>query len=462
MAIKGQRFHVDLESDDDDIEHRDGTLETARPSTGVSPTFNLAFVQDITERSTTSARPPSPPKLMNSVTGFPAHKLRSTSSAFKKQWKGGRREENHHHGPRSQEMSQAQSRGNNSTLLDTQGNESLNETDRKLIDEENQQRIARMSTREIEQEKAELLAGLSPSLIERLLKKANINNEMTGNGMDSCVDQKTLGPLHDTGPSAVPPRTVSKKVMFETLDDNTPSGTMLLEADTPTDPDAPPSVPPSDLHPASSQSPLPLPPNIHFPRPPSPPSIDPADPNFLDNLHSKYFPDLPVDPSKLAWMAPIPSENSPADQDSPYNPLQEYLPPASIRFDFRGRLLPPRLARQIPSTKGLHHHGLAPEAAGYTIPELAHLSRSAVAAQRSIAYQTLGRILYRLGRGDFGNEDDELYLGLWKCVEEGRVLDTLISEAGREDGQGNRTCKVTATEAVWLWRRGGGKKWKAH
>ncbi|KAL9117528.1 MAG: hypothetical protein Q9187_005935 [Circinaria calcarea] len=459
MAIKGQRFHVDLESGDDS-EYCDGALETARPSTGASPAFNLAFVQDITERST-SARPPSPPKLKNSVTGFPAHKTRSTSSAFKRQRKGDSLEANQHHGPRSQEMSQAQSRGDSSISLDTQGNESLNETDRRSIDEENQQRIARMSTREIEQEKAELLAGLSPSLIERLLKKANINDEMTDNGMNFRVDPKAREPL-DTGPSAVPSRTVSKKVMFETLNDDTPSGTILLKADTPMDPDARPLVPPSDLYPASSQLPLPLPPNIHFPRPPSPPSIDPADPNFLDNLHSKYFPDLPVDPSKLAWMAPIPSENSPADQDSPYNPLQQYLPPTSIRFDFRGRLLPPRLARQIPSTKGLHHHGLAPEAAGYTIPELAHLSRSAVAAQRSIAYQTLGRILYRLGRGDFGNEDDELYLGLWKCVEEGRVLDTLISEAGREDGQGNRTCKVTATEAVWLWRRGGGKRWKAH
>lgn len=459
MAIKGQRFHVDLDSDGDHDNH--GTApQTSKPSPLNAFPLHLGFVQDITERSI-SARPPTPPKLKNSASGFPAHRTRSRPSTFKQQRTKDSREDVQTHDSRPQELSVPQSRGSNPTSLDARGDGLLNETDRRRIDEENQERMASMSSAEIEREKAELLAGLSPSLIERLLRKANIDDGRTDTGMDSFIKSKALGLVHDTADPIVPAKHVSKKVTFETSNNDTPSDTFLLMADSQIDPDTPPLVPPPDLHPASSQLPLPLPPNIHFPRPPSPPSIDPADPNFLDKLHSRYFPDLPVDPSKLAWMAPIPSEDSPADQESPYNPSQEFLPPTSIRFDFRGRLLPPQLARQIPSTKGLHHHGLAPEAAGYTIPELAHLSRSAVAAQRSIAYQTLGRILYRLGRGDFGNEDDELYLGLWKCVEEGRVLDSLIAEAGGEDGQGNRTCKITATEAVWLWRRGGGKRWKA-
>lgn len=62
-------------------------------------------------------------------------------------------------------------------------------------------------------------------------------------------------------------------------------------------------------------------------------------------------------------------------------------------------------------------------------------------------------------------------------VEEGELLDLLIREAargGNGDGAGadadadgetgagsNRTCWVTATEAVWLWRKGGGKRWRA-
>ena len=78
-----------------------------------------------------------------------------------------------------------------------------------------------------------------------------------------------------------------------------------------------------------------------------------------------------------------------------------------------------------------------------------------------MAYQTLGRILYRLGIGTFGDEEEELAQGLWKCVEEGRVLETLVTEAGRGEGEGNRSCQITAVEAVWLWRKGGGKRMKA-
>ena len=36
--------------------------------------------------------------------------------------------------------------------------------------------------------------------------------------------------------------------------------------------------------------------SIHFPAPPQPPDLDPNDPHFLQNLHSKYFPNLPTIP----------------------------------------------------------------------------------------------------------------------------------------------------------------------
>ena len=113
----------------------------------------------------------------------------------------------------------------------------------------------------------------------------------------------------------------------------------------------------------------------------------------------------------------------------------------------------------MPSTKGLHHHGEAPEAAGYTVPELARLARSAFPAQRCIAFQTLGRLLYRLGRGEFGYEDSEIAKGLWRCVEEGKVVETLEEAASAEGG--HQGSKVYAVEAVWLWQKGGGKRWKA-
>ena len=133
---------------------------------------------------------------------------------------------------------------------------------------------------------------------------------------------------------------------------------------------------------------------------------------------------------------------------------------------------------------GLHHHAEAPEAAGYTIPELAVLARSKVAAQRCMAYQTLGRILYRLGQGEFGTEkarqdtngpvqvivdpdaeedaeenDNDvgsaMAAGLRACMEEGRVVETLTEEANRT--KGHLTARTFAQEALWNWRRGGGR-----
>ena len=45
--------------------------------------------------------------------------------------------------------------------------------------------------------------------------------------------------------------------------------------------------------------------------------------------------------------------------------------------------------------------------------------------------------------------------GLWECVKRGRVLDTLVEAAAREEV---RTAWVVGNEAVWLWRRGGGRE----
>ena len=328
------------------------------------------------------------------------------------------------------------------------------------IDREEKRLLTEISPSQIKQEKAELMTGLSSSLIQGLLKKANIEDNSASEGVGVDAMGSTSDVISDIYNPSSAVKSVRKKGTLGVTREDKKEGIPHMPSSM-IEPDATSVIPSPDLYPVSSQPPPPSPVKLHFTHESSIPSLDPLDPDFLNRLHSSYFPDLSINPSKMAWMAPIPSEDSPADRDSPYNPLQEYLHPSSIRFDFKGRLIPPKLARQIPATKGLHHHGLAPEAAGYTIPELAHLSRSAVAAQRYIAYQTLGRILYRLGRGDFGEESDELYLGLWKCVEEGRVLDTLSFEAEVKEGQGNRTCKFNAMEAIWLWKNGGGKRRKA-
>ncbi|KAL8853992.1 MAG: hypothetical protein Q9221_001115 [Calogaya cf. arnoldii] len=322
-------------------------------------------------------------------------------------------------------------------------------TDQLEIDLENKQRLAQMSSEDIHQAREELMSGLTPSLIEKLLRKANIEEDQeVKNDPEVAAQAKNVSPKP------------SKKVNFDLKVDGTPSSQPSSQMEDPAfDSEDIPIKTPADLQPVSAFSGYPALPSIHFPRPPTPPALDPVDPedpDFLSKLHSTYFPSLPSNPNALLWMQPP----DPAESEA-YSPSLDNLHPSAVRFDFRGRLLPPRLASQIPPTKGLHHHGTAPEAAGYTVPELAHLSRSSFPSQRCIAYQTLGRILYRLGTGVFGPEDHELCQGLWKCIEQGRILETLTTEAARDGDSGNRTCWVTATEAVWLWRKGGGRKWKA-
>ncbi|KAL8935204.1 MAG: hypothetical protein Q9211_004823 [Gyalolechia sp. 1 TL-2023] len=420
MAVRGQRFHIDLE------DHSTSTIphNYSIDSTARSP---WDLVGDIKERSpSTATGTPSPPKVEGSPTGFPAHRKRSKPSVFK------------------QRSRQA---GGNDGGSDISGTRAAGPVpaapERHEIDLENKKRIAGMSSEDIDQARKELMSGLSGSLIERLLKRANIEQ-----------DQETGNAGEDDPEKNIPS---SKRVTFE-HDASKPSVPELQLQNDSSIPDSEgaPFENPPDLQPVAACPGYPAPPPIHFPRPPTPPSLDPEDPEFLSKLHSTYFPSLPSNPNALSWMQPPdPTENE------AYSPSRDDLPPSAVRFDFRGRLLPPRLASQIPTTVGLHHHGTAPEAAGYTIPELAHLSRSSFPSQRCIAYQTLGRILYRLGTGVFGPEDHELCQGLWKCIEQGRVLDTLTADAGRDEKSGNRSCWVTATEAVWLWRKGGGRKWKA-
>jgi len=305
-----------------------------------------------------------------------------------------------------------------------------------------------MSATEIEQEQRDLFRSLDPSTIQRLLRRANI-------------DEPTAPPTAAPGQVEVSPEgkpVVSKKVTFDdTAEPFQPPEIASRQIEGPEEVEqlAPTT---STQENESVQSELP---SIHWPRPPNPPDLDPDDPDFLESLHEKYFPNLAHDPSKLDWMKPTDE----SDTTSQYHPSHTSLDASSLRFDFKGALLPPRLARQISVTAGLHHHGDAPEAAGYTVPELARLARSQFAPQRCIAYQTLGRILYRLGGRQFGDETDKgsegefMCKGLWECMEEGRVLDALTEEANRS--RGHTTAIAYAQEAVWNWKRGGGRKRKA-
>lgn len=309
------------------------------------------------------------------------------------------------------------------------------------------------------------MSRLDPSIVQMLLKRANIDEPTAPSPFDepSGIDTSTTQPPRPEDAPAI----VVDDTTAPAPKENKPKKTVHF------DEDAPPPEPPADLFDPSSKPPPTQPSSAaaadtfpanttHFPHPKPLPDLDPADPDFLETLHSKYFPNLPADPTKLAWMAPIPTPGSVADQESPYYPGQSSLSIASLRFDFKGRLLPPSRSRAIPVTKGLHHHGQAPEAAGYTVGELGILARSAVPAQRCVAFQTLGRILFRLGQGEWGGggggDASDLAKGLWRTVQEAKVMESLLEAAEVPEGQGHRGSRSYAVEALWLFEKGGWKE----
>lgn len=389
------------------------------------------LIGDIVERDIPVSKPVEFPATYTSPAGFPQHKRRWKSSASKQQ--------------RSCAGSQTETRvdedGTRSAALGMRHESGLEEMDGRRIDQENMQRIASMSPAEIARAQDDIMQGLNPALVQRLLQRASIDDRTGPSPFDPSASEN-----HEK-------TTALPTVKAEDADAQGPSAPITKDpsANSFLDEDKAPAQIPPDLFPITNQ-----PRSTHFPAPPGLPDIDPSDPNFLATLHEKYFPSLPADPSKLAWMAPVPSQDSPADKESPYYPHPE-IGVSALRFDFRGRFLSPRVSRSIPSNRGLHHHGEAPEAAGYTVAELARLARSAVPAQRCMAYQTLGRILYRLGRGEWGKtEEDTIAMGVWDSMKQGRVLESLLEAAAGEGG--HRGSRAYATEALWLFEKGGWKE----
>jgi len=490
---KGERVFLNFETGG--VEKTDQNHEP-EPELPAIPAFD--FVGDILERDPATAAPPVAPTFRPNTTGFPSHKKRTPRvSAFKQ-----RRAANEQQAastPKAQDASTLHSAPPPRAKFE-------HDDERRAIDEENQRRLDMMSGEEIEEERRELMANLDPALIQRLLNRHNVETGSSQQQRETSEEPKKVTEIQQTEPeykltrrlfesniddgsneqqqwpedkieaqepvaSVQESRTElskaasSKKMFFAAEEDEEEVTTSRTPEDTTT---------PSQTHAEEATG------SLHFPPIPQPPDLDPNDPDFLENMHAKYFPSLPYNPSTVEWMKPV----DPTDKSSPYHPSQTALNATELRFDFKGTLLAPSIAREIPTNKGLHHHAGAPEAAGYTIPELAVTARSAVPAQRCMAYQTLGRILYRLGQGEFGQEkpkqetdgpvrlatnpeeedseveDDDVghYMaaGLWKCIEDGRVIETMTEEANKE--RGHLTAKTFAQEALWNWRRGGGRK----
>lgn len=434
--IRGQRFELDLEGDDGDAKQQRAA------------TLPGAFVADVLERKPKAVVPPTAPQLKGSRTGFPEHRRRNVESRFRQQQSEDDKTRSSLQPDQKQRI--AQDVGNPAELPAGGTTKTWEEDEKQRVDEENRQKLSQMSTGEIEQERRELLDSLSPVMIQRLLQRSNIDS----GSAEADLSSQPAAPQTRAKVTDAPKKSVS----FAEPDTTAVNGNEVHRG----------SEPGEVQIESATEDVLPQHDSIHFPRPQQPPNLDPSSETFLEDLHEKYFPSLPSDPDKLEWMQSS-TKNS-------YDPSASGLDPKELRFSFKGELIPPRTASQIPVSAGLHHHGDAPEAAGYTISELVHLGHSSFAPQRCIAFQTLGRLLYRLGKGEFGDSGEPgegtegseetfgaLARGIWREVDRENVIAMLLmeSEGNGVDGGRHVSAKAYATEAVWLWQRGGGRSWKA-
>ncbi|EZA59089.1 RNA polymerase II-associated protein [Ooceraea biroi] len=236
------------------------------------------------------------------------------------------------------------------------------------IHKENLEKLAKMSEREILEEKRILEETLDPKLIEFLKnKKKKLRKRSAERSNDvSIVSEVTM----DAEVSD------NKEINLET------DAASILTAEEAT----------ADMH-VSSNKKIKLSLNDHDDT-----SIDsrndqlniPNSPKkILDESKQKGWLHMDApEPEKLKWMEDLPEEK----RNEP-TPNADY----NARFDFNGLLLPYKDESLI--DRGLHHHGEEPERPGYSLQELLHLSRSATQQQRCTALITMANIMEKTRKG---------------------------------------------------------------
>ncbi|SCV02862.1 LANO_0G00694g1_1 [Lachancea nothofagi CBS 11611] len=365
------------------------------------------------------------------------------------------------------------------------------ETEADRINHENLARMQQMSAQQLEQEKRDILESLDPKVVQGLMKRLSKREPRDGSG--NLEDSFRSAPLFAEVEGA-PGTWIGGSHEFPDLprlDDDAVNKALGIKEITAkhvkfegVDHES------SDDNPSDYSKPLPddddiapqeyqfvqqmdhmknedLLNDVHFMKPvkdqkPEFEPLDINDPAFDSKLHEKYFPDLPKETDKLAWMKPATKSVS--------NEIVQDV--AQCRFDFKGNLVPPN--REFKTTKdGLHHHAEDPELAGYTIGELQHLSRSTFPPQRCIAIQTLGRILYKLGKQSYAQLIPEvdaetyeemggtsailnhIYGMFWDLCKSHLVIESLTEAADGAKTQ-NLSVQNYAIDALWLWKEGGG------
>lgn len=300
---------------------------------------------------------------------------------------------------------------------------------------DNLQQMAAMDPTEIEKEKQALIGSMNADVLQALLRRAEIKeqemNVSEPSGTES-IKRDTTRHHTETEPQRVPDFISNfSKESDQTLGENGSGVTGEVAAAACDGVDSE----------NSNRS-------VHFLRPAGslepetyPGGDDLSGNDFLTQMHMKYFPELPVEHDKLAWMKPISQKEA-----EEYTPDQDSLAPSEIRFDFNGDILGPQRSREIDTGAGLHHHGDAPMAAGYTIGELGRLARSVNVSQRCLAVRTLGRVLYKLAQ----IKSSELRAGLQGCIDQNRIIESLYAANSESN---SLTLQAYATEALWNYHQ---------
>lgn len=326
-------------------------------------------------------------------------------------------------------------------------------TEAQSIHEENIKSLQSMSPDEVVRERQELLDSLDPKLVQKLLGNMNKRAAKSGGPLFAEIEGASGTWVGETDRLTDLPALDDDQVHKALNDDHE-----IADED---------DVAPLDFQIAQSidhDTNEELLKDVHFvTHANDDQKISLDDPDFELKLHDRFFPDLPRDVEKLQWMQPVPDTQPSAVIDDV----------SQCRFDFDGNLVPP--TREITSTthSALHHHSDDPHLAGYTIPELQRLSRSTYPAQRTIAVQTLGRILYKLGKqsyhqlipevdletyqedGSTGKVTEKIYGLFWDLCQEYRIIDSL-QDAADEKKTKNLSTRNYAVESLWLWKKGGG------
>ncbi|CAK9441803.1 uncharacterized protein LODBEIA_P56710 [Lodderomyces beijingensis] len=433
----------------------------------------MDFVGEIVEHETEA---PLAPTALNATSGFPDPSKRKVS-----RWKQNKQQSS----PKPPSTAAIAPR------FEPTGNDSSSEMER--INKENTDKLARMSNDEIVREQQDIMNQFDPKLLEGLLRRSKAR-EGAANEMASPFAHREHGHEHehaegyngwigeiktdqglrsishlDKDEAAqvlgdVAHDSEKKKVTFDD------SKTEIVEAEPQKQDEIAPDgyqIGEDELEEGEQQNNT-----VHFTKPTSE-EIDLDDPQFFDKLHEKYYPDLPKETEKLSWMTtPVAAQVS-----TTYESISD------MRFDFKGNLVQitvddeeetetegeERKNKGIPTYLGLHHHSENPQLAGYTLSELAHLSRSVVASQRSLSIQTLGRILHKLGLHQYNilpipeSEQDanlkemvtHFEQMMWDLIDQLRIVDSL-TEAADEKKTKNLSVRSYAIEALWLLKTGGG------